>query len=55
MVVAQAIALEIRSPGSDRVFLYPQIYTGVAYAVGALMLLALRRRMVGLFGREKHR
>lgn len=53
--VAQAIALEIRRPDSDRAFLYPQIYTGVSYAVGTAFLLALRRRKVGLFGRERHR
>lgn len=56
---SQAIALEIRQdprgPGGRRwVFLYPQIYTGLTYAIGALFLLELRRRRVGLFGRERH-
>lgn len=51
---AQAIALEIRTSGRWA-FLYPQIYTGLAYTLGTLFLLELRRRKVGLFKRERHR
>ena len=51
---SEAIALELRQESSSNPFLYTQIYTGVAFFVSSMFLLALRYEKYGLLGREKH-
>ncbi|KAI1614837.1 MFS transporter, MCP family, solute carrier family 16, member 6 [Exophiala viscosa] len=51
---SEAIALEIRRPKSHRPYLWPEIYTGLAYLISSLFLLELRRRKWG-WGSERHR
>ena len=48
----EVIALKIRQPSSSRRYLYPQIFTGVAYLIASGVVLALwlvqrRGKMVG--------
>ncbi|KAL1643067.1 hypothetical protein SLS58_005036 [Diplodia intermedia] len=38
---SEVIALKIRRPDADRPYLYPQIYSGVAYAVAAAIMFRL--------------
>ncbi|OMP86925.1 putative transporter MCH2 [Diplodia seriata] len=38
---SEVIALKIRRPGAERPYLYPQIYSGVAYAVAAAIMFRL--------------
>ncbi|EXJ91490.1 hypothetical protein A1O3_00038 [Capronia epimyces CBS 606.96] len=52
---SEAIALGIRQPDSHRPYLWPQIYTGLAFMIASLFLLELRRQKWGLLAREKHR
>ena len=51
---SEAIALEIREPESGRPYLWPQIYTGLAFLIASLLLLELRRQKWGWRG-ERHR
>ncbi|KAJ9663815.1 hypothetical protein H2198_000575 [Neophaeococcomyces mojaviensis] len=52
---SEAIALELRKPGAEKPYLYPQIYSGLCYLIAALFLLELRRNKWGLWCREKNR
>ncbi|KAK5050055.1 hypothetical protein LTR84_004175 [Exophiala bonariae] len=51
---SEAIALEIRQPGTSRPYLWPQIYTGLSYLAASLLLLVLRKRKWA-WRRERHR
>jgi hypothetical protein len=35
------IALKLRQPGRERVYLYPQIFTGLTYLIASFFMLAL--------------
>ena len=41
LTFAEIIALKIRRPGSSYPYLYPQIFTGVAYMIASGLLLGL--------------
>ncbi|EXJ93357.1 hypothetical protein A1O1_01749 [Capronia coronata CBS 617.96] len=52
---SEAIALGIREPHAKRPYLWPEIYTGLAFLIASLFMLELRRQKWGLLTREKHR
>jgi MFS family permease len=54
-IFSEVIALEIRRPGSDRPYLWPQIYTGLVFLIASACLVELKRQKWGLMVREKHR
>jgi len=42
-LVAEVIALQLRRPHAQRVYLYPQIFAGVSYLLAAGIILELCR------------
>jgi hypothetical protein len=38
---AEVIALQLRRPGHERAYLYPQIFTGLTYLIASFFMLAL--------------
>lgn len=45
ILVAELITLQIRRPGTDRVYLYPQLFSGISYLLAAIFMLELSRSM----------
>ena len=43
MKVSEVIALKLRRPGSDFVYLYPQLFAGISYLLAGMCLLELLR------------
>lgn len=52
---SEAVGLELRKPGSNRPYLYPQIYSALCYLVAGIFLLELRRTKWGFLTRENNR
>lgn len=43
VAVAEVISLQLRQPGQSRAYLYPQIFSGLTYLVGTMLLWKLRQ------------